>query len=315
MKMNYGLRSVSRIGWRTAWSFALVGCLCQLAAAEETANQPTYELVYRFRANAFLHYDVSHENTITTQVSQASETAINKSVTRKHIRVVSVDGSGTAELEPTIDHVQMTVQFDGNDPVEFDSRNPDKQPEQFSSILKTVGKPSVRIRVDRHGRLLKVTRLDRTQSAGENKDAAANDPVPNNVLPFPDKAIAVGHQWEEEFSVPVSLDRTLKKDVRLSRRFQLDAVEDGIAIVTYKTVVLEPVNNPTMRAQLIQRTPTGQFRFDIQAGAIIEMKASLDRTEIGVIGATSSMRAIMSRTEKLIPPDQVAEGRDRTTPQ
>lgn len=284
----------------------------------ETEPEQGYLLRYKFRPDARLEYEVSHRMRIELKKKEISQTVLNESEARKHFRVVDVASDGTATLVSVIDHVEMTARSDNREPVEYDSSNP-PPPAEFEKVHQTIGKPLVRVRVSPRGKMLSVERLlpemlqRKLGSPGGKAATPDTAPSKNFLIVFPDDPVAVGETWKDDrLQVPVSVGRQLQKTVKLLRRYKLVSVRDGRARISLQTSVLTPVNDPHVRAQLIQRTPNGTILFDIDAGRIVRRTLELDKTEIGVFGGGSSMRAVSRRSERLIRVTDLADDEDRT---
>ena len=282
------------------------------AAEESTANGgATYSLQYGFQPNQFVYYDVDHQMTIHMQKDEAEETVRNRSISRKHFRVVSVDPDGAAVLEPCIDNVKMTARFNENDPIEFDSNDPRKRPPQFEHILSSIGRPTVRLRVSKIGELLDV--IDLSPNADANKKAGATaeleqNPDMNFLTVLPEKPLRIGESWSQTIDVPVSVTRELKQNVKVLRSYRLTGVEGTVAKIEFKAVVLTPVNDPAIRAQLIQRSPQGTIEFDMRRGLIVAKNLTVDKREIGIHGPSSLLEASTTHREVLAPTPAMAAG-------
>lgn len=291
-------------------------CLVSLAAAQDAPAEPvdsntapaadpaqTYELRYRFTPNQFVHYRVTHTSRIITKYEQASETTFNESTTLKHFRVTSSDRRDGTVLEPVIDHVKMTVRFGEDQPIEFDSNwDLDDIPLKFRDVKRIVGQPLARVRVNEAGRLDSIVRLQATQQdETEVSDAPDNDPSRNFLVELPEEPVKIGDTWSVRYKVHVTIPSTrIQREVELLRTYALKAVEDDIAVITQNTSVVDRVRNAQIRAQLIQREPSGTVRFDMQRGLVVSRESDIDETVFEPFGPKSSMRAISQRVETLI---------------
>ncbi len=107
----------------------------------------------------------------------------------------------------------------------------------------------------------------------------------------------------------IAVTKTLHRDITILRQFRLDAVAKGVATVSVKTSPLTVVTEPGQLVQLIQRTTTGNVRFDVRAGRVLGRTVEVDNVEIGWAGADSTYRAICSREERLVPEDAKVSAR------
>ena len=287
-------------------SLAAASVWTSLAPAQESADGPGYRLAYRFTPDQVVEYDVTHSMTITSRKGELEETAQNESRTRRHYRVVGIEGNGIAVLESYIDRVYMTAKFGGNDPIVYDSTSSEKPPHQFSGVSDKIGKPLAQVRVRNNGSLEKIIPLQRDTEG--NRDVPETDDASQNFLVvFPDRPLQVGETWKEPFTVKVNVTEKLRRDVDLSRTCRLDSVEGNLATISVKTSVLSPVQDSSIRAQLIQRAPEGTIVFDVERGLIVSRDMTIDGTEVGAFGPGSSMQAVSRLTERLVDGSKVRE--------
>ena len=289
---------------------AAVGSASFSAAADSNDDsRETYRLRYRFSPNQLVYYDVSHETTIQIKAENTSERTRHNSNARKHYRVISGSDDGQALLELVIDRVKLSVQFGKSEPVVYDSTSSDPPPAQFRTVAESIGRPQARIRFAANGKLLSVTPLKPRDGGGQLPNAPKtpdNDPSHNFLVVFPEDPIAVGDTWTDRLTVQVRASKTLLRPVTLLRRYELTSVEDGVATISLKTSVLTPVRDPDIRTQLIQRTPAGTIRFDINRGVILSKTLTLDETEVGLFGGKGSMHVVSHRTERFVPLETAA---------
>ncbi|MCA9018388.1 MAG: hypothetical protein KDA77_23910, partial [Planctomycetaceae bacterium] len=104
-----------------------------------------------------------------------------------------------------------------------------------------------------------------------------------------------------------SVGKKLRKKVPIRRTFTLDSVENQIAVITFKTKVLERLNDPKLGLQLIQKTPSGTIKLDLERGIIISQDVSLDNAQVGVFDGQGAMRAVTTRLETLVDPAALAQ--------
>lgn len=265
--------------------------------AEEEAAQ--YTLRYKFKASEFVHYQVESETKITVRKNAVKADTTTTANTLKHYRVVFVDDEGNGTLETVLDRVQMNVNFGAQVPAIFDSAEPSKNDlKQFKPIRKTIGKPS-RIVCSQTGKMI---------SKGDEISQSF-------LIPLPENKVKIGESWKEQYEVEVSVGKTLRKKVPIQREFTLDAVEDQIAIIKFKTKVLKRLNDPELGLQLIQKTPSGTIELDLEKGTIISQNVSLDNKQVGIFQGQGLMRAVSTRVEKLVTPETVANKETNTNPQ
>lgn len=282
--------------------------------AEEDAT--TYSLRFKFTPGDFAHYTVDAQNQFTVELNEAKEKTVNSTKTQKHYRVVAVDESGNATLETMIDRVQMSVQFNGGIPATFDSIQPvEKDLEQFVPIRKTIGRPA-RIVYSPTGEVITVLELQENSKGAIFKEASkkGSEKLDNEktrslgfLIPLPEDSVKIGESWNEDFEAEVSVSKTLRKKVPIRRIFTLKSVEGDLAVISFKTKIMERLNDPKFSIQLIQKTPSGTIKLDLEKGVIVSQNVSLDKAQVGVFDGQGAMRAITSVSELLVDPASLAQ--------
>jgi len=293
---------------------------CTVVSADEKAQpstkqsgpnkNTTWRLGYKFVPGQIVRLVVTHQMTMTTTKGPTSVTAVNTSTSDKHFRVIRVAPNGNAVLEPMIDRVRMQARIGETDPIKYDSRSSKSPPRPFSGVQETVGKALAQLTVTPSGELLssKVLLPKRITSAVTARQVPATDDVSsrNFLVVLPTEPIGIGQSWQDRFKVRVRVTRTLTRDIEMLRKYSLKSVSRGIATIDLKTAVLTPVRDAGIRAQLIQRTPTGTIQFDIEKGLIVFRQLVVNETVIGPFGGDSSLRAKSTRTERIVEAPSVA---------
>jgi hypothetical protein len=286
--------------------------LRQPVEAVRPPTAPTSLLQYKFRPGQEVYYHTVHATRLTTQKNETSENTENESKALKHFRVVSVDDKGVAVLESYLDRVRMWYRFGDNPPIEYNSESAAPIPRGFGEIQSSIGRPLARTTVERNGRMKSIISL------AEQPDAAfkgsSDDRTRNFLFELPAEPIAIGAEWFEKLPVKVQVSKGLTNTVVLLRKFRLESVSNNIGTISVRCDLLTPINDPQILGQLIHRTPRGSFEFDIDQGLIVSRTMKTNKTEVGVIGPNSAMRASGELTEKLSRAPVVAEKVSLNTP-
>jgi hypothetical protein len=293
------------------------------APADEPAAATKYTLAYKFQPNQVMRFEVSHESEIKTHVKDETETVRNSSIAKRHFTVKAVDEkNNTADLELSIDWVHMLASFENPNrpktaPVEFQSDDPNKHPEQFNAVLSTIGKPRATIRFSSTGAPVKVLEgalpppPKATQQLADGPAAPPlTDATPETYfVPLPEGPVAVGDTWKERFDIFLADDQKNRARVTIQRSYKLAEVKGRQATIELWTAVLTPIKNPAIEAQLIQREISGRVIFDLDRGAVVSRESGLDKTVVEPFGARSSMRAKSMYREKLLDAEATADRR------
>ncbi|MFQ5735051.1 MAG: hypothetical protein ACE5KM_24215 [Planctomycetaceae bacterium] len=285
------------------------------AAAEKPAPAAkAYLLRYKFTANKTVHYRVSHRSTIKMVKGTTRGTAVNEAETQKHYTVVAIDRRGNAILEPVIDWVKMSAQFDEQPKKSYDSRTDQTADRRFAGVAKTVGKVLVQLKVTPRGELLKAApqipgNVQKAVVKNAGPPRPANDASKNFLILFPGRPVRVGESWMDD-SLTVSLQVGAAPRVwqrfTILRRYELVSVEDGKATLELSMTPEKPVNDPRLQVQLVQRLISGTIVFDLRKGVIVSRRLTADRKILGFAGNQSILHVKSLRTERLLTRKEVA---------
>lgn len=288
-----------------AWGLCVVLATSAFAAdSGVTVSQPgqgaTYQLAYKFQPGQFARYEVVQKSKIVSKYPQASETVDNESTTSKHYRVVASDDGG-AQLEPIIDRVQMSVTFNALEKREYDSAVAGEPPQGFGDVAANVGRALARVHLTSNGEMTKVTPLANAPQSLVAM-AAQNDSKLNFLVPFPKEPVGVGAVWKDRYQTPVTVGQGLSQPVTLQREFELKSVSGSVATINFKTIVITPLGNPQVEAQLLQRRPAGVIEFNLERGLIVSQITKAAGDVVNPFGANTQLSATLESTERLIDP-------------
>ena len=280
------------------------------ATPNSDATPARYRLAYKFRQEESVFYEVSTEMTVVTRYMEDKEEAHNKTEARKHFRVIKVHPDGSADLELVIDWVQMSAKMAADDPgVEFDSAKPESHRKKFDHILKAIGKPQAIMQFEPTGKCVKVHHEEQNAAISDlpKSSQVSGDSHQTFLDILPDQDLAVGGTWFDRFELMVTVDKNLKKSIKLKRIYKLESVEDGIARISLSTVIISPVTEPSISAQLIQRETSGMIEFDIEKGVVLSRHTSCDKEVVAPFGAGTAMQAAHKHVERLAPAPATAQ--------
>lgn len=298
-----------------------------LASATAPANVPVtgpVTLAYKLKPGQFVHYTgmnkINYDTVLGDQYGKPDGangviplskeerefTSLQSNETETHFRVISVDENGVALIEPVVDRTRMTAKMHDKDPVEFDSQRPSTPDPSFQAIREAIGRKVARFQVAPTGKLLKATVVD--QSAPKTlRDAAERLDIRFQYLGLlPARPVSVGEKWREEYSITL-VNEGLKEPWPLWRIYELKSVDNGIATIKFKTLVMKPVNEPELAKQVMQQTPSGTIEFDIEQGLVRSYASTINQTVINAFGPQSMLRVIGESTEKLVAAESSAK--------
>lgn len=264
--------------------------MCGRAWAEEGKEPPKYELRYRFVPGETIRWNVVHRNQVKTTVAGATKTAETASRSVKVWRVQRLEADGSAVFEQAVEDIDMRHHLSGCDEVRYNSQTDKEPPPGFDDVSSAVGVPLAAVTLDPYGRVVK-----REQKTARAQAAAQGDIT----MPLPERPIAVGETWNKPSEVTVTAKDGRLIRVKMEQRFTLEEVKTGVARIRMKTLVLTPIRDPAVEAQVVQFAADGEIRFDIEAGRIRSQRTEVDRHVVGFRGETSSIRYVTCFEEEL----------------
>jgi hypothetical protein len=251
------------------------------AVRPEPLKPPEYRLVYKFQANEDVHMPLSTDSRMVVQKGPATVTTTNQSTVERHFHVVSVDADGSAVVDLFIDSVKLSYSFNNGTPTTYDTSKKDTPPRGFEKVPESVG-PSGQVRFSPQGKMVRL--------AGSSPKPST-DPSENFLDLLPAKPVHVGDEWFDDIKIPVSISRNLSQKITLRRRYTLESVDGDVATIRLRTVEITPVQEPMIRAQLVQRAPEGKITFSLARGQITIRDLNCNRTETGIMGEGSEIAA------------------------
>lgn len=288
---------------------SLVAPLSTLQAEENSpaqgADSPKYKLAYKFTPGQEVWFVSTYRGKMDVRKEQVKQSDKITTKLWKHFTVTDVTEEGTSTLELKLDKAHMTAQFGDAEPTVFKSDDENFHPPKFRDTLSQIGKVTARVDYSRSGKLLKVV-----DSTGKQNVAPENAPPRDHqgfMVPLPETSVAIGEKWKDPFQHVVSLKRPLTRNIDMQRIYTLKSVQGNLAEISFNTVVLTPVHDPKVLAQLMQKQTEGTITFDIEQGLIIEKSIQVNKTVINPFGAGSSMQAVSTFTETLQRGKTVAE--------
>lgn len=305
-KTNMTLRTALRS--RLPITSLLLGCGVLLIAPQvDSADSPpaapaAVQLQFRYEPGGTLNYVTTDESTVEVEHASEGTTIRYATTVWKHFRVRSVEADGAAVLDLVFDRVRMSASGDEGS-AEFDSDLPGRPPVQFAHVLDSIGRPTATFTVEPSGRIRHAEAIASAPGPRPSRDSAAVDRDIPSAVALPAQPVSVGDTWQEPFQIPVLMDETkLTRNIRLQRNYTLTAVRDGVATIDVDTVVLTPINDPKIEAQLLQRTPSGVALFDIARGVLLSKRTYLNNQVVGHEGPGSKVKVIRQYTETLANP-------------
>ena len=287
-----------------------LACLAVAAAAAlptspVVAPRPAdgYLLQYRFRTGETIRYAVEHEELFIASAGGVRDKQETETHTDRRYEVVDVADDGAMTLRFSLERARMQVVFDDGKPVAFDSKSPEEAPRQFAGVGKAIGRQLAEVRLAPDGTVKDVRPLLSPEELAEMPGllGLGNDKNADNNLfvVFPQRPIKIGEEWSHTFSIRVPINNKLTQEVKILSQYRLESVENGVAAISVRTSPLTILTEPSLLVQIIRRTSSGTFHFDLEAGRMLGRTTKFDNMELGWAGADSSLRVISTTTERI----------------
>ena len=119
-------------------------------------------------------------------------------------------------------------------------------------------------------------------------------------MTLPEHSVRIGDTWKETVNVPVRVTKEINRQVPILRTFRLDAVDNGIATISFRASIETPIKGASVRSQLIQATPRGTISFDIERGIMLRRLMRYNETVLGALGNESVLSSVGTNTETLL---------------
>lgn len=249
-------------------------------AVKKIEKNQTYDLKYKFTEGETILWRVEHTATTDTRVQTDEETSASRSLSVLQWQVTDVDSLGNTTIALTLKSAVMWQQTDQNDPITYDSRkHRGEVPEVYRSFADWLGIPMATYKIDPEGKV-----IDRKEVYYNVKFG-----VGNITMPLPGHSVRIGDAWHSPGSIGVKTPDGIHKSIRTRIEYRLQRVSDGIALVSFDTQVLTPIDDPRIQSQLIQQLSQGVIRFDMNQGQMISKQLGWSEKCLGFKGAESSL--------------------------
>lgn len=270
-------------------------------AASTDSDSPKWLLRYKFHKGEELRYRTSQQVTQRAVAPAGQKVDVSTVEQRRVFRVSDVSEDGIAKATMQFEFVRMECRTDDNEPVVYESTMPkDRVPRQFQSVAKGLAGAAPEFELQ-------------TGGTPVSKDGVEDVPKQGKacfMIPLPEHPVSVGEFWSVKIPVEVRLAPGVMRKLNLQRSYKLNDVQNGIAAITFYTSVESSLKSPNVKALLLQATPKGKIRFDIENGRVLERELSFDNYVLGAIGPNTMLTARGQTKEVLLTDDSVAQLRE-----
>ena len=258
--------------------------------AEQPSETQTFVLRYKVQPGDQLHYEVTHAAKTKTRIQGEEEISQVHTTSQRHWNIIETS-EDTFKFQHVLDAVAMTQQQGQQRELRWDSDKNTEPPKVFSRIAEQIGKPLSTITASEDGK-----ELHREADSGTKTSLGMG----SLTLSFPDSPIKIGESWSNPNEVRVRTDNGTVKVIKIRQLYTLEKVQTGVAFIRVRSQPLTPINEESVRAQMVQQLSNGVIRFDIDNGHMLSKQLDWDETVIGFQGANSLMEYRARFTERLV---------------
>lgn len=259
--------------------------------AKSVSDTGRYRLRYRFSADESIRYQVTHVAKTKTRIRGSEEAAQVHTVSEKVWQVTKADSSGDMTFVHSVDSVEMTQQAGAGEEIRWSSRSGETPPIMFESVMDQLQKPLSTVTISPRGQ-----ELSRQTHAGTEAQLGMG----GLTIPLPEEAIPVGHSWSEPREIKARGESGEVKVIKARDTYTLEKVQTGVATLKVKSEILTPIEEASVKAQIVQQLSNGTIRFDIDNGRFLSKQLDWDETVVGFQGPNSLMEYRARLTEQLI---------------
>mgnify|MGYP001821980541 CR=1 FL=1 len=257
---------------------------------DETEAGKKHLLRYSLQTGEQLRFEVTHVAKTKTRVKGSEDVTQVHTTSQRRWDVVNANESETT-FEHLIDAVEMTQQHGDDDEVRWDSKSNEEPPPAFVVVAEHIGQKLATVTMSPSGKEIK-----REDHAGSKATLGMG----SLTLPLPEQPIVVGHSWVVPREVQARTDEGEVKTIKINERYTLDKVKTGVATLSVRSEPITPINEESVRAQVVQQLSNGVIRFDVDNGRMLSKQLDWDETVVGFQGANSMMEYRAKLTETLI---------------
>ncbi|HUY34906.1 MAG TPA: hypothetical protein VMV69_19320 [Pirellulales bacterium] len=266
----------------------------EITLTDPGSGSEKHLLQYHFKKGETVRWEVEHRAQVRTTVQGVTQAADTFSNSIKVWKVIDVTDDGRAKFVYSVERVDMRHHFEGKQDVHYNSLTDLVPPPGFEDVAKSVGVE------------LSVMTLDRTGNVVEREerrpDKAGTAPPREMITPpLPPQAVATGARWQITSDIKITLQDGEVKRIAARQKFALVEVANGLATIQIETVILTPVRDPAIEAQLVQSKSNGVIRFDVGQGRIVSQQSDVDERVVAFQGEGSAMHYVTRFVEKLLP--------------
>lgn len=247
-------------------------------------------LRYSLQANEQIRYQVTHVAKTKTRIRGAEEISNVHTVSQRHWDVRKAN-SDEMTFDHIVDSVEMSQQQGEADELRWDSTGGDAPLPIFQNVAEQIGQKLSTVTINPRGQELK-----RSDHGGTKASLGMG----TLTLALPEMPIAVGDSWSVPREVRTRTEEGEVKIIKIRELYTLEKLKTGVATLSIRSEPLTPLDDESIRAQVVQQLSNGEIRFDVDAGRMLSKQLNWDETVIGFQGANSMMEYRARLTETIL---------------
>lgn len=259
--------------------------------AKATVSDTEVLLRYRLSPHESLRYEVTHVAKTKTRIRGIEEAAQVHTVSEKLWKVESVAADGQMTFVHSVDEVDMMQQAGQNEEIRWSSRSGDSPPILFESVAEQLKQPLATVTINPRGQ-----ETQRKQHAGTEMQFGMG----GLTIAFPEEPITVGSSWSVPREIKARGEAGEVKVIKARDTYTLEKVQTGVATLKIRSEVLTPIEEASIKAQIVQQLSNGTVRFDVDAGRVLSKQLDWDETVVGFQGPNSLIEYRARVTETLV---------------
>jgi len=253
------------------------------------ADEAKYTLRYRFKEGETVLYEVTHIAKTKTRLRGIEEVSQVHTVSEKVWNFQAPTTPDKMKFEHSVAKVELMQQTGEKPEIRWDSTSGGEPPVEFEKVAEQLGTPLSTVSIDARGQ-----EVARETHAGSESQLGMG----GLTLSLPEEPIAIGGSWNVPKEVKVRGESGDIRAIKIREVFTLEKVETGVATLSIRSEVLTPIEDGSVKAQVVQQLSNGSIRFDIDGGRVLSKQLDWDESVVGFQGANSLMeyRARMTET-------------------
>ncbi len=259
-------------------------------ASDNAASDKKYTLRYRFDPNETVRYEVTHIAKTKTRLRGIEEASQVHTVSEKVWSFKKPAASDAMTFDHAVSKVELMQQTGEKPEIRWNSESDAEPPIEFEKVAEQIGTPLSTVSINSRGQ-----ETSRETHGGTESQLGMG----GLTIALPEEAIAVGGTWTVPKEVKVRGAEGEVKSMKIREVYSLDKVETGVATISIKSEVLTPIEDESIKAQLVQQLSNGTIRFDIDGGRMLSKQLDWDESVVGFQGANSLMEYRARLTETL----------------